>query len=169
MIVDDEARAREVLAADLLALRTALNTGAGLNDPGTVYGFQVTLDRLERLAFNAPPDGERGQLIRNLRNVGYSAPRHGGMSTEAGNLMLSAADALCSSTHQGDREAIARALLAALKKCCVGLGGKSYLVGNHEACEIDGEINLMYVAEVFNETLSLLQAPPPTDEGVATE
>lgn len=38
------------LADELLALRTALNTGAGLDDPATVHGHQVMLDKLEALA-----------------------------------------------------------------------------------------------------------------------
>lgn len=57
LLVDRRLWAHEVAVAalsavssspvDLLPLRTALNTGAGLNDPATVYDLQVLLDQAE--------------------------------------------------------------------------------------------------------------------------
>ena len=45
------------LAQQLMSLRTALNTGAGLSDPTKVRAFQATLDHLEALATRTDPAG----------------------------------------------------------------------------------------------------------------
>jgi hypothetical protein len=146
-----------------------------------------------RLAFNAPPDGERGNGLRGWRHIVESNPRlmktaraiadgftNGNeqfedASQEQQERYLNAAFATLS-PHQGDREAIARIVSAeALAKAMnPGLFDVDHCLAHMAASPLTIEAARRHAVLVAGEMrerllLSLLQAPPPTDEGVATE
>jgi hypothetical protein len=151
-----------------------------------------------RLAFNAPPDGEREAFIAHIRAMidQPAVPDSGGtLRTIDVNDLTEIIDRLSLSPHQGDREAIAReARLRMFLEILSAMGGDSdasesrYSWINafcepHEGVDPDtfnlaeqrGYTRVSHNSDAGHSTVSLtsqgrawlLQAPPPTDEGVA--
>ena len=139
---------------------------------------------LRLLAFNAPPDGERVEAIAldvaetitaHMRSpdmiwgLGRIDPELlDEMEAELRSVTVAALEnaltSLSLSPHQGDREAIARCVEQA-RFLCDRLDELDWCDLDRTANDFSGHVDP--VLSRLKSTLSLLQAPPPTDEGIA--